>query len=56
MKVFHKKNNVQTSIVSESEKPKAYSPVNLFARVVGDARVLIKVGDGETIRVARVEK
>jgi hypothetical protein len=37
--------------VSESEKPRAYSPVNLFARVVGDAVVLKRVKDGEAIRV-----
>ena len=40
--------------VSESEKPKAYSPVNLFARVMGDAQVLKKVNDGEVIRVTRI--
>ena len=37
--------------VSESEKPRAYSPVNLFARVVGDARILKRVQEGETIGV-----
>lgn len=37
--------------VSESEKPKAYSPVNLFARVVGDAKVFRKIKGGEIIQV-----
>ena len=37
--------------VSESEKPRAYSPVNLFARVLGDAKVFRKVRDGDTILV-----
>jgi hypothetical protein len=39
--------------VSESEKPKAYSPVNLFSRVIGDAEVLKRVKDGEAIRVTK---
>jgi hypothetical protein len=40
--------------VSESEKPKAYSPVNLFARVVGEANTLKKVKDCETIKVRKI--
>ncbi len=36
---------------SETEKPKAYSPVNLFARVIGDAKVFRKIKDGEIIQV-----
>ncbi len=39
--------------VSENEKPRAYSPVNLFARVVGDAKILKNVKDGETIKVSK---
>ena len=39
--------------VSESEKPRAYSPVNLFAQVVGDAAGLKMVKDGEKIRVKK---
>ncbi|UCG68689.1 MAG: hypothetical protein JSV09_12920 [Thermoplasmata archaeon] len=37
--------------VSETEKPNAYSPVNLFARVIGDAKVFRKIKDGEIIQV-----
>ena len=37
--------------VSEDEKPKAYSPVNLFARVIGDTRVFNKIKDGDMIEV-----
>lgn len=40
--------------VSESEKPRAYSPVNLFARVAGDAKALKQVRDSETITVRKV--
>ncbi|UCE75089.1 MAG: hypothetical protein JSV56_05135 [Methanomassiliicoccales archaeon] len=40
--------------VSDDEKPKAYSPVNLFARIVGDAKVLKKVREGEVIRVKKI--
>ena len=40
--------------VSESEKPRAYSPVNLFGRIMGDADKLKKVRDGEGIRVKRI--
>jgi hypothetical protein len=41
--------------VSDSEKPKAYSPVNLFARIIGDAMVLKQVKDGDVISVKRTE-
>jgi hypothetical protein len=41
--------------VSDSEKPKAYSPVNMFARILGDATVLKKVKNGEIIMVKRKE-
>ena len=39
--------------VSESEQPKAYSPVNLFAKILGDAKVIKNVRDGEVIKVER---
>jgi hypothetical protein len=39
--------------VSDSEKPKAYSPVNLFARVIGNSKVLKQVKDGDLIKVKR---
>jgi len=41
--------------VSENEKPKAYSPVNLFARVIGDPKVFEKVKNGEIIQVIKAE-
>lgn len=40
---------------SENEKPKAYSPVNLFARVIGDPKVFEKVKDGEIVQVLKAE-
>ena len=41
--------------VSDSEKPKAYSPVNLFAKVIGDVNALRKVREGEIIKVKILE-
>ncbi|UCF07518.1 MAG: hypothetical protein JSW28_07675 [Thermoplasmata archaeon] len=41
---------------SEDERPKAYTPVNLFARVIGDAKVFGKLKDGEIIQVLRAEE
>lgn len=41
--------------VSDSEKPKAYGPVNLFAKVIGDIYTLGKVREGEIIRVKILE-
>jgi hypothetical protein len=40
--------------VSESGKPRAYSPVNLFGRIRGDARIFKEVKDGEQVRVKRI--
>lgn len=40
--------------VSETEKPKAYSPVNLFARIIGNPKVFRKVKDGEIIKVKKL--
>lgn len=39
--------------VSRDEKPRAYSPVNVFGRILGDARVLTSVSNGSRIRVSR---
>jgi hypothetical protein len=41
--------------VSDSEKPKAYSPVNRFARIIGDAKIFKKVENGDTISVKKKE-
>lgn len=37
--------------VSTSDKPRAYSPVNVFGRIVGDTEPLKTVRDGESILV-----
>jgi hypothetical protein len=37
--------------VSTDEKPRAYSPVNVFGRIAGDANPLRSVRDGEIIRI-----
>jgi hypothetical protein len=39
--------------VSTSERPKAYSPVNVFGHIHGDATELRKVRDGDEIRITK---
>lgn len=39
--------------VSRGGKPRAYSPVNVFARIIGDPRVFSRIEDGERIRIER---
>jgi hypothetical protein len=39
--------------VSTGDKPRAYSPVNVFGRVLGDATVFKAVPDGTTVKVSR---
>jgi len=41
--------------VSKGDKPRAYSPVNVFGRILGDAKVFKKVRDGDPIRIDRFE-
>ena len=41
--------------VSKDEKPRAYSPVNVFGKIVGEAAVLKKVSQGANIRVTAGE-
>jgi hypothetical protein len=41
--------------VSTDEKPRAYSPVNIIGRVIGEARQLKDVRNGEQVRIERVE-
>jgi len=41
--------------VSLSAKPMAYSPVNVFGTITGDATVLKSVSNGDPIRVSREE-
>jgi|SRR3989304_2966245 len=41
--------------VSQHGEPRAYSPVNVFAKVATDAAVFKKVRDGEQVTLERVE-
>jgi len=41
--------------VSKGDKPRAYSPVNVLGRIIGDAKVFMKVRDGDPIRIERFE-
>lgn len=41
--------------ISEEDKPKAYTKVKVFARIIGDAKVFRKVKDGEKIWVERAK-
>ena len=41
--------------VSTDDRPRAYSPVNVFGRVLGDAGVLKAIPTGATIRVNRLD-
>ncbi len=40
---------------STDDRPRAYSPVNIFGHVIGDAKILTKVSGGSTIRVEKAE-
>ena len=39
--------------VSQGETPRAYSPVNVFGRILGDARTFKQVHAGSPVRVER---
>ena len=39
--------------ISRNNKPRAYSPVNVFGRILGDAAALKNIASGARIRVAR---
>jgi hypothetical protein len=41
--------------VSTDARPRAYSPVNILGRVLGDATLFREVRDGETVTLARAE-
>jgi hypothetical protein len=41
--------------VSVDERPRAYSPVNVLGRVIGDATQFRAVRDGEQVRLSRAE-
>ncbi len=40
--------------VSTGEKPRAYSPVNVFGKIIGDATILKKVAGGTPVNVTGV--
>jgi hypothetical protein len=42
--------------VSTDERPRAYSPVNILGRVLGDATQLRGVRNGETVRLSRARE
>ena len=42
--------------VSADERPRAYSPVNILGRIVGDATRFRSVRDGAPVHITRVEK
>ena len=44
-----------TTPVSINKNPRAYSPVNVFGRILGDAAVLKKVLNGENIIISKEE-
>lgn len=39
---------------SKGDKPRAYSPVNVFGKVVGDAKILKAVKEGEKMKVEKL--
>ena len=39
--------------VSTGEKPRAYSPVNVFGKIEGDAAILKKVSRGDTVKIIK---
>jgi len=41
--------------VSKNEKPRAYSPVNIFGRITGDAGLLRNIKSGSDIQVRKDE-
>ncbi len=41
--------------VSTGEQPRAYSPVNVFGRVLGDTGQFKTVSDGAVVKITRVE-
>jgi hypothetical protein len=42
--------------VSTGDTPRAYSPVNVFGKVLGDAKQLTSVSGGAKIRISLLEK
>jgi hypothetical protein len=44
---------VLTICIFKNEKPRAYSPVNIFGHVTGDTSVLKNIKSGTEIRVSK---
>ncbi len=42
--------------VSRGDEPRAYSPVNVFGQVIGDARQFKSVGSGANVRITGVDE
>jgi hypothetical protein len=42
--------------VSKDEKPRAYSPVNVIGKVLGDISQLRTIQDGEQVRIAQLDR
>ena len=42
--------------VSKDEKPRAYSPVNVIGKVLGDISQLRTIQDGEQVRIAQMDR
>jgi hypothetical protein len=42
-----------TTPVSKAGEPRAYSPVNVFGKVIGDPMIFKRIGSGEKIGVGR---
>ena len=42
--------------VSKDEKPRAYSPVNIIGKVLGDFSQLSSIQDGQRVRIARMDR
>ena len=40
--------------VSQGTEPRAYSPVNVFGQVQGDATILTQIQDGALVKVTRI--
>ncbi len=39
--------------VSENDKPKAYSPINVFGKIIGNATIFKSVKQGEKVKISR---
>ena len=41
--------------VSTSDQPRAYSPVNVFGKVLGDAKQFKEVSNGAAVRITKID-